>query len=379
MKTFLKSLALSSMLSAPVFAADRMSAKPDPIAQEQTRSDRPVLDVVFVLDTTSSMGGLIEGAKQKIWSIASRMATGTPTPQVRVGLVAYRDIGDEYVTRVFPLSSDMDSVYKHLRNFQAVGGGDGPEAVQDGLSDAVNKMQWSDAKRVAKMIFLVGDAPAHDQDQQRLLTAAKQAISKGIVVNTIRCGQDAKTGAQFTLVARAADGRFDSIDQSGGVVALATPFDTELAKLNGDLMDTALYAGGAPTKAAAEVRRVEAKTMAAPAAADRISYMAKSGGGAAASGAAAVGAVDLADKPEMAAKMKKEELPEPMQKLSDDERVAYAKDQQQRRKAIEEKIVELSKKRDSYVAAKAGEKTDSFDERVFGSVKEAAKRAKVAY
>lgn len=161
MKTFLKSLAVSSMLSLPVFAAEQKSAKPDPIAQEQTRADRPVLDVVFVLDTTSSMGGLIEGAKQKIWSIASRMATGTPTPQVRVGLVAYRDIGDDYVTRVFPLSSDMDAVYKNLRGFQAIGGGDGPEAVQDGLSDAVNKMQWSDAKRVAKMIFLVGDAPAH--------------------------------------------------------------------------------------------------------------------------------------------------------------------------------------------------------------------------
>lgn len=144
-------------------------------------------------------------------------------------------------------------------------------------------------------------------------------------------------------------------------------------------MDTALYAGRAPAKEAAATRRAEAKSMAAPAAADRISYMAKVGGGAAASGAGAVGALDLADKPEMAAKLPKAELPEPMQTMSDDERVAYAKDQQQKRKVIEEKIVELSKKRDSYVAEKAGEKTDSFDERVFGSVKAAAKKANVTY
>jgi hypothetical protein len=307
------------------------------------------------------------------------MATGTPTPQVRVGLVAYRDLGDEYVTRTFPLSHDLDSVYKHLRGFQAIGGGDSPEAVQDGLSDAVNKMQWSDARRVAKMIFLVGDAPAHAHDQSRLLTAAKQAIGKGIVVNTIRCGADPVTGAQFTQVAHLADGRFDSIDQSGGVVAIATPFDGELAKLNGELMDTALYAGRAPTKAAAEARREEAKAMAAPAAADRISYMSKSGGGAVASGAGAVGAVDLAEKPEMAAKMSKEELPEPMQKMSDDARVSYAKDQQQKRKVLEGKIAELSTKRDSYVSDKAGAKADSFDERVFGSVKAAAKKADVTY
>ncbi len=377
MKRLFQSLALLSMLSAPAFAADKSPANPP--ALQEVQGQRPVLDVVFVLDTTSSMGGLIEGAKQKIWSIASRMATGKPTPEVRVGLVAYRDIGDEYVTRVVPLTKDLDAVYKQLMGFQAVGGGDGPEAVQDGLADAVNKMQWSDSKRVAKMIFLVGDAPAHEQDKARLFNAAKQAINKGIVVNTIRCGADGNAGGQFTEVAKLADGHFDSIDQTGGVVAVATPYDTDLAKLNGDLMDTAVYAGHVRAQAAAEHRREEAKGMAAPAAADRISFMSKSGGGAAASGAAAVGAIDLADKPELAGKMAKDDLPANMQKMSEDERVKFAQAQQQKRQDLEKKIVELSKKRDEFVAKKAGEKKDSFDERVFESVKVAAKKADVAY
>src|SRR3954467_6111588 len=97
---------------------------------------RPQLDVVFVLDTTSSMGGLIEGAKEKIWSIASRMASGKPTPRIRVGLVAYRDRGDAYVTQTFDLTEDLDAVYKNLRGFRAEGGGDGPEHVGKGLHDA---------------------------------------------------------------------------------------------------------------------------------------------------------------------------------------------------------------------------------------------------
>lgn len=376
MKKLFRSLALLSMLSAPAFAADK---GPENIAKEQVRQDRPVLDVVFVLDTTSSMGGLIDGAKQKIWSIASRMATGTPTPEVRVGLVAYRDQGDAYVTKVVPLTKDLDSIYSQLMAFRAEGGGDGPEAVQDGLSDAVNKMQWSDSKKVAKMIFLVGDAPAHDQDQAKLFEAAQKAIKAGIVVNTVRCGADNTTKGQFVEVAKLADGHFDSIAESGGVVAVATPYDSDLAKLNGELMDTAIYAGAAPVQKKAELRRSDAKALEAPAAADRISFMSKSGGGRAASGAEAVGAIDLADKPELAAKMKKEELPTAMQGMDEGQRVKFAQDQQAKRQGIEKQITELSKKRDDFVAKQAKGAKDSFDERVFESVKTEAAPAGVAY
>ncbi|MBX7096504.1 MAG: VWA domain-containing protein [Myxococcaceae bacterium] len=351
----------------------------EPIAAPQ---ERPVLDVVFVLDTTSSMGGLIEGAKQKIWSIASRLASGTPTPRVRVGLVAYRDVGDAYVTQVVPLSEDLDAIYAKLRGFRAEGGGDGPEAVQDGLHDAVTKMKWSDSKRVAKMIFVVGDAPAHEQDKPKLLAAAKTAISQGIVVNTIRCGADEVAAGQFAQVAKLADGHFDSIQQSGGVVAVATPFDADLARLNGEMMDTALYGGARPAKAAAEVRRVETKALAAPAAADRMSYFSKgmAGAGASASaGASAVGAVDLTATPEKAAALKDDELPTELQKLSPEERVSYAKAKQQKRAELSKQIAELSKKRDEYVAKAAKADKSSFDARVFEAVAETAKRADVAY
>jgi Mg-chelatase subunit ChlD len=376
MKRLLRSLAAASVLSSVgAFAAPPNPAPP--ANAEVKEAERPVLDVVFALDTTGSMGGLLEGAKQKIWSIASRMASGTPTPRVRVGLVAYRDVGDNYVTQVFPLRDDLDAVYKDLRSFQADGGGDGPEAVQTALADAVDKMKWSDSKRAAKMIFLVGDAPAHDQDKAPLLAASKRAISKGIVVNTVRCGGDTTVEGQFREVARLADGRFDSIDQTGGVVAVATPFDDELSKLNGALADTAIYAGRHEAQVAGESRRAESKALAAPAAADRVSFMSKSGGSG--SGASAVGAVDLTEAPEKAAALKPDELPPPMKDLSPAERVEFAKKQQAQRKEVEGKIAEVSKKRDAFLASQVKEKKDSFDSRVFESVKTSAAKAGVAY
>ena len=79
------------------------------------------IDVVFVLDTTSSMSGLIQAAKEKIWSIATSMASAQQNPDIRMGLVAFRDRGDAYITRVYDLSSDLDSMYASLMDFRAAG------------------------------------------------------------------------------------------------------------------------------------------------------------------------------------------------------------------------------------------------------------------
>src|SRR5262245_48121076 len=112
--SFLSSSPLSLALAPEARACDevRMPARP------------PRLEVVFVLDTTGSMGGLIEGAKKKIWSIANEIVRGQPKPEVHVGLVAYRDKGDEYVTKVIGLTDNLDKIYAELTQLRAGGGGD---------------------------------------------------------------------------------------------------------------------------------------------------------------------------------------------------------------------------------------------------------------
>src|SRR3954469_11003627 len=120
----------------------------------------PRIEVAFVLDTTGSMGGLIEGAKRRIWSIARRIGEGRPRPDLRIALVAYRDLGDVYVTRTYDFTRDMDEVSGHLAEFRAEGGGDGPEHVSAAMHDAVHRLTWSTGKSL-RMIVLVGDAPPH--------------------------------------------------------------------------------------------------------------------------------------------------------------------------------------------------------------------------
>src|SRR5215208_7213321 len=107
----LAALALAGLL-LPAVSAEK-AAKP--------KADKPKVEVVFCLDTTGSMGGLIDGAKAKIWAICNQIAGGKPTPDLKVGLVAYRDKGDEYVTKVFDLTDDLDAIPTHLKTFKADG------------------------------------------------------------------------------------------------------------------------------------------------------------------------------------------------------------------------------------------------------------------
>lgn len=74
---------------------------------------KPTVEVAFVLDTTGSMSGLIEGAKRKIWSIATSIVDANPDATIRMGLVAYRDIGDDYVTKTTDLTTDILDPRRH--------------------------------------------------------------------------------------------------------------------------------------------------------------------------------------------------------------------------------------------------------------------------
>ena len=147
--------------------------------------DAPQIEVCFVLDTTGSMGGLIQGAKDKIWSIADELVTTEPAPKIQFGLVGYRDRGDTYVTKVTDLTEDLDTIHTKLMAFQAGGGGDGPESVNQSLHESVTKMAWSDDDKVLKIIFLVGDAPPHmDYDEVQYPEICALAMDKDLVTNT---------------------------------------------------------------------------------------------------------------------------------------------------------------------------------------------------
>ncbi|MBW2702095.1 MAG: VWA domain-containing protein [Deltaproteobacteria bacterium] len=352
-------------------------------AGKAKRPFRPTVDVVFVLDTTGSMGGLIQAAKTKIWSIVNEIVKGKPTPRVRLGLIGYRDKGDQYITTLSDLTEDVDAIYEKLMAFRADGGGDGPEHVNQALSEAVNKMSWTQNRRALKIVFLVGDAPPHMdyQDDVKYMDTCQQAVKKDIIIHTVQCGNYAAATTPFKDIAHRSEGSYMAIAQTGGAVAVATPYDGELAKLSGDLDRTHLsYGSRAEQKASkAKLRKSSALALeAAPeAAAARASFRGKSG---------TMGSKDLLSDAEEGRvdldSVDDEALPEPMRKMSTKERKAYLNKTKKERKRIQKQIAELSKKRDAFVKKEMSKKSgakDSFDAKVVESIRDKAAKKGIEY
>lgn len=343
-------------------------------------NQRPQIEVVFVLDTTGSMGGLLSAAKEKIWSIATTMASAESAPEIKIGLVAYRDRGDAYVTQVIDLSDDLDSVYAKLMDFQARGGGDGPESVNKALYDAVHKISWSTQSDAYKVVFLVGDAPPHMDypDDVKYPETIKAANAKGIVINTIQCGRDGVTAGQWQKIASLSQGDFFNVAQDGNAIAVLTPFDEKIAVLSAKLDDTRMYFGSVLEKAQSK-RKVEATNKLHAGAsfatrARRATFNSSASGAKNAIGenelvdAVIAGRVDL-DEMDVSA------LPQPLQTMAPEERKKTVAKQADKRAELQLEIGALVKARESYIAEEVAGKEDleeSLDHQLYRTIKRQA-------
>jgi Mg-chelatase subunit ChlD len=248
-------------------------------AQEHARK---VVQVVFVLDTTGSMAPLIEGAKRKIWSIATAIVDQNPNAEVQMGLVAYRDVGDEYVTRIFPLTTDIQGLYGELLDFKARGGGDWPESVNEALFLAVTKTGWSTDPAADRIVFLVGDAPPHmDYPQDRKYTESLEIARKStILVNAVQAGAARDTERVWRTIAQLGNGRYIPIPQDGGrVLAVDTPFDREIIELQIEINRTIVPYGSPQRQGAVRSKADGIRSAPAAVATDMAGYMSKVGKG----------------------------------------------------------------------------------------------------
>jgi hypothetical protein len=345
------------------------------------------IEVVFVLDTTSSMSGLIQAAKEKIWSIATTMGSAQQKPDIRMGLVAFRDRGDAYITRSYDLSSDLDSMYAQLMDFRAEGGGDGPESVNQALYEAVHGISWSDDTSTYRVIFLVGDAPPHmdyanDVKYPETLAVARH---RGIVVNAIQSGQHQHTRPAWQQIAALGHGKYFQVEDSGNTVAVATPFDAELSALAAELEATRLYFGDAEAKRAQQAK-LEAtarlrKELSSEALARRDTFNASASGKANLLGdselveAVSSGRVELEE-------IETKDLPASLQAMAPAEQREVIENRAKRRDELQQKIRQLADSRSLYIKQKveaAGGAEDSLDEKIYGAVREQAASSGLTY
>ena len=367
--------------------ADAKSDQGDEVSMLIGPQMRPQIEVVFVLDTTSSMSGTIEAAKENIWSIASTMASAKPAPEIKMGLVAFRDRGDAYVTKVFDLSEDLDGMYATLMDFKAQGGGDGPESVNQALHDAVEKISWSDGSASYKSIFLVGDAPPHMdyQNDVKFPQSVALASRKGIVVNTIQAGQNTQTTRSWQKIASLSQGRYFNVTERGAHVAIATPYDREIAALSKELDATRFFYGAKEERAASELKTLASEKLHAIASA--ASRAKRALFNASASGAGnfrgdkelvadiSSGAVALDEVAEA-------ELPDSIRALPAPQRQEEIDKQAQKRSELQAQIAELAKKREAYVEKELADDVDldkSLDYQIYETVAAQAKDKGMRY
>lgn len=351
-------------------------------ADEPAAKERPKVEVVFCLDTTGSMSGLINAAKQKIWAISNQIASGKPSPQLKVGLVAYRDRRDQYVTKVIDLTDDLDAIHTHLMGFQAGGGGDTPESVNQALHEAVTKIHWSKDKKTLKIIFLVGDAPPHMDyaDDVKYPETCKLAASTDIIINTVQCGQDPTTRKYWQEIGRLAEGSYVQIDAQGGpVVVVATPFDAELAKINTELTKTTLGFGDARRQNAVAEQKAANLALKKEVAADRAAFYAN-----AARGASYDLLENIKNGTVKLAEIKKEHLPPELKDLTLVQQKAFLDKLDKQRGELNLKARELDKKRSAFITQKQAEDLknrgrDSFDNQVLQILQRQAVRANIQY
>lgn len=139
------------------------------------------LDVMFLIDSTGSMDDEIDQLKENILSVSAQIEALPASPDVRFGMVTYRDRGDLYVTQVYDFTGNVQAFQRDLQGVQAAGGGDTPESMNEGLHRAIWDVSWR-VEDTVSLIFLVADAPpqlnySQDYDYaQEMVNAASMGI-----------------------------------------------------------------------------------------------------------------------------------------------------------------------------------------------------------
>ena len=388
-KKFLKCFFLTLVLINFVAHTNLLSASTSKLETASIiQSELPSIEVMFVLDTTGSMSGLIAAAKEKIWSIANTLASADPAPEIKMGLVGYRDKGDAYVTTLTTLSDDLDMVYTQLMRFQAGGGGDTPESVNQALYEAVTKTDWSDNPKSYRVIFLVGDAPPHMnyQNDVKYSKTCRFANKRSIIINTIQCGNMSQTTPIWREIAQMGKGEYFRVAQAGSAVLYDTPYDKEIAGLSRELDSTRIYYGKPEELEKIKERNKNADTIyeaAAPAAvAKRAIFNSQKSGAKNFLGSQELvndfetGKLDLDN-------LKNEELPSELQAMSKTQIKDHLTSQSEKRKEVQVKIDDLAKKRQSFIEEKVKMEKDkgakSLDVKIYECIQKQAAEKNIVY
>ena len=219
--TFSNSYAVKAIVNGLEFQLGSFTASVHTLAKQLNirRITSSNVDVMFVVDATGSMGDELGYLQNELNDVIARAQTDLPGMILREGSVFYRDAGDEYLTRDFPFTTRVGSLISFIKDQQADGGGDFPEAVHAGLKDALENQNWSNGA-TTRLLFLVLDAPPHHEDAiiQSIQMSIREAQQKGIkIIPVTASGIDKETEFLMRFMAIATNGSYVFITDDSGI------------------------------------------------------------------------------------------------------------------------------------------------------------------
>ncbi len=342
---------------------------------------KPVVQIAVLLDTSNSMDGLIEQAKSQLWRIVNEFTVckrNGVRPDVQVALYQYGtpSLGADngFVRQIVPLTLDLDKISEELFKLTTDGG---DEYCGNVIQHAVKNLTWSANKADFKVILIAGNEP-FDQGQVDFRTAVKEAVEKGVVVNTIFCGGEGEgINTHWKDGAVLGGGQFMTIDSDKKTVHIDAPQDKRLVELSAHINKTFLFYGSERARFAGN--QAEQDGNAAKAAPAVAAQRAVTKGSSAYNysdhdlvDAVKEGKVKLED-------VKKDDLPDDLKKLSAEELKKAVEVKQAERAKIQKEIAELRKAREEFVIkkskemAKEGGKT--LEDAVIGAIRNQAQDA----
>ena len=211
--------------------------------------NNPKIQAAILLDVSNSMDGLIEQAKAQLWTMVNVMGKAKcngETPQIEIALYEYgrdnNDLKKGYVKQITPFTSDLDNLSQKL--FQLIING-GQEYCGYVIHTSLNELNWDTTSSNYKVIFISGNEDFLQGNISYTL-ACTEAKNKGVIVNTIYCG-DRLQGIKehWNLLGECGNGSFTNINSDAKPEDIPTPYDSTLITLNNKLNATYIYYGAA--------------------------------------------------------------------------------------------------------------------------------------
>ncbi len=336
------------------------------------------IKLALLLDTSNSMDGLIDQAKSQLWTIVNELAAakcGNEKPTVQIALYEYGNdrlpASEGYIRLVTPLTSDLDKISQDLFGLSTNGGS---EFCGHVIQTACRQLDWSSDGGDLQLIFIAGNEP-FTQGSINYQVACSDAKKKNIVVNTIFCGDfqegirtSWKNGADLTL------GTYASIEQNSKTVFIPSPYDDKIDQLNTQLNNTYIEYGreGKLKKEAQATQDMNAEQYGAANKVNRAVsksthvYKNKSWD-----------MVDASEDKEFdVTKIARDDLPEAMKNMNNEQKMNYVKQKQQERENIKGEIQSLNKKRTEYLAAqqKNNSSENMLDKSMMNAIKQQAQK-----